>query len=143
MSSYRSLDLSYSGITSECCELLAEGILASTHLQRLSLEGNAIRQTGAKELSRVLWDHECLTELNLSNCDVNDGGAKELADGLLANKRLVKLDLSRNGLGYSGLRAVLYNLAFSPSIKCAPAPFANNTHTHTQSMLTTHTHVGS
>lgn len=72
----------------------------------------------------MLWDHGCLTELNLSNCDVNDGGAKELADGLLANKRLVKLDLSRNGLGYSGLRAVLYNLAFSPSIQCARAPFA-------------------
>jgi hypothetical protein len=78
----------------------------------------------------VLWDHECITQLNMSNCDIDDAGGKELADGLLANKRLTKLDLSRNNLGYAGLRAVLYNLAFSPSITYAATLVCTRTYTH-------------
>jgi len=39
-----SLDLSHAGVGQECCKLLAEGILASTNLEKLSLEGNSIEQ---------------------------------------------------------------------------------------------------
>jgi len=116
-SSLTSLDLSHAGVGQECCKLLAEGILASTNLEKLSLEGNSIEQRGAKELSKVLWEHERLTHVNLSNCRLDANAAKDLADGLLANKHLTHLNLSRNSLAHSGLRAVIYNLAFSPSIQ--------------------------
>lgn len=67
----------------------------------------------------MLWEHERLTHVNLSNCRLDANAAKDLADGLLANKHLTHLNLSRNSLAHSGLRAVIYNLAFSPSIQYA------------------------
>lgn len=124
--SLKVLDLHYSGIDGSCTELLGEGLLACSGLLTLNLEGNTIGY-GIKGLTPLLWGHKSLTELNLVSCSIDQDAAKELADGLLANKKLKVVKLAKNHLGDAGLRAIIYNLAFSPSLEVLDISRIENT----------------
>lgn len=52
-----SLDLSFSGITHDCCEVLAQGILDSKNLQNLSFAGNNISDSYVLPSSLPLSHH--------------------------------------------------------------------------------------
>ncbi|CAM4548218.1 unnamed protein product [Leuciscus chuanchicus] len=103
----RSAVLRDCGVTDEGCAALASALRSNpSHLRKLYLYGNNLRDSGVKLFSAVLENPHCKLEiLCLSDCGVTDEGCGALASALRSNPSHVrKLYLYGNKLGDSGVK---------------------------------------
>lgn len=135
MHALRTLDLSHMSIDSDDLQALAPVFTELSGLQRLSLNGNPIGQSGAAILatsitsSSIEWlqlEHtqigaegltllkpllmrqsSTLTWLNLENCDLGPEGAVSLAGVIGSFQQLHELNIARNRVGDSGCGELL------------------------------------
>ena len=75
-------------------------------LQNLDLEGNGIRDEGAKALAEGLIVHSTLQTFNLSSNQIGDEGATAIAEALKNNANLLTLDLCQNRIRKDGATAI-------------------------------------
>lgn len=115
--SIRYLDLHYTYFSSECIEILQEGLSACKQLISLNLEGNPLNTDGAKSIAKVIMRHQVLKDLDLSSCNIDRIGAEHIAFSLYHNKSIVHLKFSKNPVTMEGLSKILSNLAYSSCIK--------------------------
>ncbi|KAL9643758.1 hypothetical protein ABK040_016060 [Willaertia magna] len=98
---------------------LTKGRLVSSNLKKIDLNGNPLGDDGAVYLSQFLRKHENLphlTELDLSRCNIGQRGSQAIAEALLVKRELKKLKFEGNP-AQNGLKTILQNLAYSPSIQ--------------------------
>ena len=87
-------------------------------LECLAMHECQINTELSKIVGKMLSDFKNVIELDLTQSYLNANDAKNIADGLMRAKRLEVIRLKKmNGLG-QGVTPILYNLAFSPRIKC-------------------------
>lgn len=135
MSALKTLDVSHMSLTSESLDALAPVLTKLNGLQRLSLNGNMIGQSGAATLamsitsSSMEWlqlehtkigaeglklllpllkrQNSSLTWFSVENCGIGPDGAADIASVIGSFQHLHELNLARNQLGDSGCTAVL------------------------------------
>ncbi|XP_034150839.1 stonustoxin subunit beta-like [Esox lucius] len=94
-------------ITERGCASLVSALKSnSSHLKKLDLSNNDLKDTGVEQLSTLLKDPQCRLEtLRLSGCLVTEEGCASLVSALKSNpSHLKELDLSYNHPGDSGVR---------------------------------------
>ena len=91
------------GLTGECAEKIARGVLNRPFLATLRLQHNQLGDMGAEAFAFALRDERCgLTDLNLSDNQISDEGALMLAEAMTLGCKLERLDLSNNQIGEAG-----------------------------------------
>uniref|UniRef100_A0A8K9VBR4 B30.2/SPRY domain-containing protein n=1 Tax=Oncorhynchus mykiss TaxID=8022 RepID=A0A8K9VBR4_ONCMY len=99
--------LSGCGVTEEGCASLFSALRSNpSHLRKLDLSNNDLKDSGVKLLSAGLGNPHCKLEtLRLSGCLVTEEGCASLVSALRSNpSHLRELDLSYNHPGDSGVR---------------------------------------
>uniref|UniRef100_A0A674A6A1 B30.2/SPRY domain-containing protein n=1 Tax=Salmo trutta TaxID=8032 RepID=A0A674A6A1_SALTR len=94
-------------VTEEGCASLVSALRSNpSHLRKLDLSNNDLKDSGVKLLSAGLEDPHCKLEtLRLSGCLVTEEGCASLVSALRSNpSHLRELDLSYNHPGDSGVR---------------------------------------
>ncbi|XP_071256157.1 NLR family CARD domain-containing protein 3-like isoform X3 [Salvelinus alpinus] len=99
--------LSGCGVTEEGCASLVSVLSSNpSHLRKLDLSNNDLKDSGVKLLSDGLGNPHCKLEtLRLSGCGVTEEGCASLVSALRSNpSHMRELDLSYNHPGDSGVR---------------------------------------
>ncbi|KAK1785697.1 hypothetical protein P4O66_019046, partial [Electrophorus voltai] len=103
----KTLWLKYCDVTDEGCATLASALTSNpSHLIKLDLSGNKLRNSGVLKLFAGLVKSQCTLEiLRLCDCDVTDKGCAALTSALTSNSsHLRELNLMGNNLGDSGVK---------------------------------------
>ncbi|XP_035381156.1 NACHT, LRR and PYD domains-containing protein 12-like isoform X2 [Electrophorus electricus] len=103
----KTLWLKYCDVTDEGCATLASALTSNpSHLIKLDLSGNKLRNSGVLKLFAGLEKSQCTLEiLRLCDCDVTDKGCAALTSALTSNSsHLRELNLMGNNLGDSGVK---------------------------------------
>jgi hypothetical protein len=115
--SLRSLDLRYTQFSADNFTAIVEGLLASSKLESLNLEGNPLGG-GVQTIADVLRArHMALTSLSIDSCGIDSEGARQLASALYWNPSLRSISFGKNPMGLSGVAAILEKLAYSRTIE--------------------------
>ncbi|XDV23185.1 hypothetical protein PO909_027873 [Leuciscus waleckii] len=113
------LNLCKCSITEKQCLILTSALKSNpSHLRKLNLSVNEIRNTGVNNLCDVLKDSHCkLERLSLGYCKMTDEGCSAVTSALKSNpSHLRELDLIGNKLGDSGVKN-LSDLLMIPQCK--------------------------
>ncbi|KAL2770537.1 NACHT, LRR and PYD domains-containing protein 3 isoform e [Daubentonia madagascariensis] len=98
------LGLVNSGLSSVCCSALSSVLSTNLNLTHLYLRGNALGDTGVKQLCEgLLHPNSKLQVLELDNCSLTSHCCWDLSTLLTSNHSLRKLSLGNNDLGDLGV----------------------------------------
>ncbi|KAL2770536.1 NACHT, LRR and PYD domains-containing protein 3 isoform c [Daubentonia madagascariensis] len=93
-----------SGLSSVCCSALSSVLSTNLNLTHLYLRGNALGDTGVKQLCEgLLHPNSKLQVLELDNCSLTSHCCWDLSTLLTSNHSLRKLSLGNNDLGDLGV----------------------------------------
>ncbi|KAM4612413.1 NACHT, LRR and PYD domains-containing protein 14-like [Polymixia lowei] len=115
----KTLNLSYCGLTEECCAALASGFSSeNTVITDLDLSSNELQDRGVKRLCVGLRNTQCkLEKLALRSCGLTSRSIQFLSNALKSNPtHLAELHLMGNNLEESGIR-VLTELTVNEKFK--------------------------
>ncbi|XP_071358515.1 NACHT, LRR and PYD domains-containing protein 12-like [Trachinotus anak] len=105
--------LNHCNLTENCCEDLASALSStSSHLTKLDLSDNRLRDSGVKLLSVGLGSRHCrLKNLRLHKCELEGDCCEALAVALSTEStQLTELDLSANDFQKTGVKALCVGL---------------------------------
>ena len=111
---FTSLDLKFSGVSTEMTVNLAKLMRHSRSLRHLYIDGNALGPRGVEILAEGL-EGSNLEVLHASGILAGVAGAAAIGKALEKNTRLHTLDLALNELGDSGVQALMAGLRKNPS----------------------------
>ncbi|XP_031513806.1 NLR family CARD domain-containing protein 3 isoform X4 [Papio anubis] len=86
---------------------MAEALASNRTLSVLHLQKNSIGPMGAQRMADALKQNRSLKELVLSSNSIGDGGSKALAEALKVNQGLESLDLQSNSISDAGVAALM------------------------------------
>lgn len=103
------------------CDCIGEPLYAvlklHPNLTVLKFTNMVLGANDAKAIGKVLADFKQIKELDLRKASLNSNTTKDIADGLMRAKQLEIIKLGGNTSMGSSVKAIIYNLAFSPKIK--------------------------
>lgn len=104
-------------LTTQQLRTLVRGLAHNTHVTKLGLQRQGLRDTGAVMISQVLRHGSVLRSVNLSWNSLSTGGARHLAEAL-SNARLQELHLSGNQeIGDEGVCALAEGIRDSTALE--------------------------
>lgn len=100
------LDLQNSGMTDVGFEMLVDSLCRNTSVRCLYLGANGIQSGAGEHLARLIREPASLQHLFLDTNNIGDEGVAEIAHAL-HERPLVRLGLASNGIGDTGITALL------------------------------------